>query len=191
MGEHADRREFRRLETAIEARFLINNDEAGRGVVRDISANGLAIKSETTADIADHVIAHLAGGMRLEGRVARKWDGGFSIALAISISRREKLKQKIDGLFNEDEPPTELWIERRVNDRKAVGDVEGVCKADNRVLRCQIVDMSLSGAAIKTDSELALGAVVTIGQTVGRVVRNDGDIYGIEFDIALNQRLVG
>jgi PilZ domain len=48
---------------------------------------------------------------------------------------------------------------------------------------CRIIDLSASGAAVAISSELrpVIGAAVTIGKTLGRVVRHIEDGFAIEF----------
>ena len=48
---------------------------------------------------------------------------------------------------------------------------------------CRIIDVSESGAAISISQELrpAMGTMVTIGKTQGRVVRHVEDGFAIEF----------
>ncbi len=182
MGEQFERRAYPRLPTNIKARFLINGETAGEGCVTDLSAGGMGIKTPVKAGVADHVVLHLAGGMRFDGRVVRITREGFSLVLDVSDARRRSLKRKLDSFFGAEDPPEELAIERRLSPRIAGPEEYSICLTDTDELKCRIIDMSLVGVAMKVDGELKLGDKVTIGKTAGRVVRCDGDIYGVEFD---------
>ena len=46
---------------------------------------------------------------------------------------------------------------------------------------CRIIDLSASGAAIKSDHRPEIGALVTIGKTTGRVVRHLEEGFAVEF----------
>ena len=48
-------------------------------------------------------------------------------------------------------------------------------------MACRVIDLSASGAAIKTDQRPEIGALVTIGKTTGRVVRHLEDGFAVEF----------
>src|SRR5262249_49080122 len=52
---------------------------------------------------------------------------------------------------------------------------------DGTTIPCRIVDMSLSGAAVATETKPDIGAVVMLGKTQGRVVRHIEDGVAIEF----------
>jgi hypothetical protein len=46
---------------------------------------------------------------------------------------------------------------------------------------CRVIDLSSSGAALKTDQRPDIGALVTIGKTTGRVVRHLEEGFAVEF----------
>ncbi|MEM9495705.1 MAG: PilZ domain-containing protein [Pseudomonadota bacterium] len=182
MEDPSQARAHPRIDTQIAARFLVNSEESGRGVAINISAGGVAIASETPVQIGDHIILHLAGAMRVEGAVVRLIDEGFCIALEISASRREKLKQNIDMMSHDENPPTRVRGDRRIAERVPGPEGHNYCRTADGVFKCRVVDMSLNGLAIRVEGEIAMGAWVIVGKTGGRVVRADGDLYGIEFD---------
>jgi hypothetical protein len=46
---------------------------------------------------------------------------------------------------------------------------------------CRVIDLSASGAALKTDQRPEIGALVTVGKTAGRVVRHLEEGIAVEF----------
>ena len=177
-----DNRAFPRIDADIFTRFLINGDLPGEGIARDISGGGIAIISKTQPAKGDAIVAHLNGGARLEGIVARVFRGGFALELKISERRRERLLDSLDPLVdNEDLPVTSLTIDRRLTERVDGMKVETQCITERGPVSCRIVDMSLTGAAIRTNGYIRVGSKVTLGQTAGIVIRRDGQIYGLQF----------
>jgi hypothetical protein len=52
---------------------------------------------------------------------------------------------------------------------------------DGRTYRCRIIDLSMSGAAIKSDVKPAIGSIATLGTMRGRVVRHFDEGIALEF----------
>ena len=52
---------------------------------------------------------------------------------------------------------------------------------DGLNVACRIIDLSASGAAIKSEYRPEVGALVTLGKTPGRVVRHLEEGFAIEF----------
>ena len=176
-----ERREFPRLKARMPARLLINNETSGKGTLFDLSAGGVGVLTGVKVAAGDHVVMHLDGGGRLEGTVMRLLEDGFGVELTMSEAKRSRLIDALEPMVENVDEIVELPMNRRVAERVAGLRMETECHTENGILECRIVDMSLTGAAIETGSEIAIGAVITIGQTRGKVVRRYGKIYGIHF----------
>ena len=177
-----DSRSFPRLKTLIGVRFLVNGDQAADGVSINLSAGGVAIATDFDAQVGDEIIAHFAGGARCSGKVLRKFSGGFAMTLDISDPRRERLLNALEPLFSQDGIASVLQLDRRIAERVDARDVEARCVTERGPVSCRIIDISLTGAAIKTNGYIRMDSNVLLGQTKGKVVRKHDDIYGIEFE---------
>lgn len=145
-------------------------------------SSGAAVKTDLQVAPGDRIILHLEGGSRFEGVVARLFDGGFGIEFGMHDSKRQRLVNALESVTDETSEMTSLPLKQRVASR--VGGFRGktVCYTDSGEIECRLVDMSLSGAAIETDTDLKIGSVVSLGQTKGRIIRRDGKTYGIQFE---------
>jgi methyl coenzyme M reductase subunit C-like uncharacterized protein (methanogenesis marker protein 7) len=56
---------------------------------------------------------------------------------------------------------------------------------------CRIIDLSVSGAAVEMDARPNLGAMITVGNMTGRVVRRFHDGVAIEFLSAQSSETIG
>ncbi len=164
------------------ARLLVNNETSGKGTLFDLSAGGVGVLTDVKVAAGDHVVMHLEGGARLEGTVMRLLADGFGVELTMSAAKRSRLIDALEPMVESVEEIVELPMNRRVAERVAGLRMETECHTENGALECRIVDMSLTGAAIETNAEIAIGSVITIGQTRGKVVRRYGKTYGIHFD---------
>lgn len=177
-----ERREFPRLKARMPARLLINNETSGKGTLFDLSAGGVGVLTDVKVAAGDHIVMHLDGGARLEGTVMRLLADGFGVELTMSEAKRSRLIDALEPMVESVEEIVELPMNRRVAERVAGLRMETECHTENGILECRIVDMSLTGAAIESNTEIAIGTAITIGQTRGKVVRRYGKTYGIHFD---------
>jgi hypothetical protein len=69
----------------------------------------------------------------------------------------------------------------RRHDRTPTKGFARFTRANGDILACEVVDLSLSGVSLKTDSRPPLGEVVLIGQMAGKVVRYHETGIAIEF----------
>ena len=54
-------------------------------------------------------------------------------------------------------------------------------RRDGTVIDCDVADISLTGASIKTDIRPPIGEIIHIGRSTGRVVRHHGEGVAVEF----------
>lgn len=178
-----ERRAFPRLKARMTARLLINQERSGVGTPINMSVGGVGIQSDMSVSSGDRVVMHLNDGVRLEGVVARTFDGGFAVQLAMCEAKRARLIEALTPFFKQGEEITQLFLERRTSGRQEGMRAKAVCTTATGIIECCIVDMSLTGAAIETGEEIRIGSEIAIGQVRAKVVRRDGQIYGIEFDL--------
>lgn len=174
-----EKRAHPRVNGEIAANILINNSENGVARVLDVSAGGIGFLFKGDVSMGDHVIAHLDGGTRLEGDVARVFDGGFAIALTMSEHKRRRLAEALDRERARGRALEKLTLERRIAKRVTGMSQSVVCETADRRFPVRIVDMSLTGVAIETDEKLELDTLVVIGKMRGTIVRREGNLYGV------------
>lgn len=174
-----ERRIHPRVDGEIAANILINNEINAVARVLDVSAGGIGFIFPEPINLGDHIIAHLAGGARLEGNVVRLFDGGFAILLAMSDHKRQRLAKTLDRERARGGALDKLSVERRIATRVAGMSQSVVCETADRRFPVRILDMSLTGIAIETDEKLEMDSYVVIGKMHGSVVRCDGNRYGV------------
>ena len=129
----------------------------------------------------ERVIAYVDHLGRLEGKIARMLDNGFAMTIAATLRKRDKLAAQLTWLANRhilnlpEDRRHGRFIPRKAMARMILPNGTNVT--------CRVIDLSASGAAISISPELrpAVGTVVTIGKTQGRVVRHIEDGFAIEF----------
>jgi hypothetical protein len=147
--------------------------------VVNISLHAVTIIAPVYGSIGEWVILHCDEFGKLMGSIARMHSRGFVISVAANNEERAKLAAKIE------------WYEKKKNydisdSRKHKRIVPKnprsilICP-DGRQLECFVIDMSVSGAAVSANINLAIGTPLAVGKVVGRVVRHRPDGFAVRF----------
>jgi hypothetical protein len=177
----ADRRRFRRVHVDLLGRFMRADKQEFSCRMYDISIGGCALLTQSPVPVepGEKVIAYFDQLGRLEGPVARIFDGGFAMTLQASIHKREKLCATLTWLVNKSDLP---GIDERRHDRGSPTNDTADLKLDEGiVVPCKILDVSISGASVATDARPVPGQVVMLGKLRARVVRHHESGLALEF----------
>jgi hypothetical protein len=141
----------------------------------DMSPGGVALFAPVKAAIGARIVAYLDDVGRVEGTASRHLDTGFALALNVTPSKREKLADQLTWLANRH---TLGLAEDRRHERITPRNPRStLILPDGREHLIRLVDVSLSGAAVKADIQPPLGTIITLGRTKARIVRHfDGGI---------------
>lgn len=180
-----DRRRHQRVKISLMGRYMLEDRTDYPCQSIDISPGGLAVAAPVCPDNGARVVVYLDTIGRVEGTISRQLEDGFALKLKTPALKREKLADQLTWLANRSalgmpEDRRHERIEPRI--RRAM-----LKTADGQEYPVKIIDVSLSGTALMANIKLDLGALVTVGNTVGRVVRIfDGGI-ALEFTRMLNE----
>ncbi len=147
----------------------------------DMSPGSAAIITPVTARIGERVIVYIDHIGRIEGEVIRLFDGGFAISVNATLRKKDKLAAKLTWLANRHE--LKLPEDRRHDRITPQTPIATVTLPDERELRCRIVDMSLSGAALASEFKPPIDSPVKIGALRARVVRHFEEGFAVEFAV--------
>ncbi len=136
------------------------------------------------------IVAYIDELGRIEAQVADPIPGGFGVNFSLTASRLQRFKERLDWLKSKD---SEDSIEQRRHERfEPVESKSHITLPDGRVYPCEVIDISMSGAAVSTDVMPSLGTYVMLGKMRGRVVRYIENGVAIEFSKQLDpQSLTG
>lgn len=145
----------------------------------DMSPGGVAFFAPVKATIGARIVAYIDEVGRLEGTAVRLLETGFALSLNVSAIKREKFADQLTWLANRHV----LGLpEDRRHERIAPRNPRStLILPDGREHLIKLVDVSMSGAAMKADVQPPLATVVTIGRTKGRVMRHIEGGFAVEF----------
>lgn len=160
-------------------RFMLPDMSEHACQVLDMGPDGATF---ITADVPSPglaIVAYLEDLGRIEVKSGEAVAGGFKVTFSYTGARLERLLTRID------------WVKQRstgvTSDQRRHARFEPKDKAssivlpDGRVYGCEVIDISVSGAAIKTDVMPSIGTYLMVGKMKGRVVRYLENGVGIEF----------
>lgn len=125
------------------------------------------------------IVVYLEALGRLEGDIKEKTDSGFVLNVDLSKPRLVKINDKLKALQKrEDDDGDEI---RRHNRFEPANQTSHLTLSDGRTYPCEVVDISISGAAINVEVIPSIGTYVMLGKMRGRVTRILNDGIAIEF----------
>jgi hypothetical protein len=139
----------------------------------------MAVIAPVSGQVGERVIAYVDHIGRLEGLVARQFENGFAMTVAATIRKRDKLAAQLTWLANRH--ILNLPEDRRHGRFTPRNPAARLVLPSGLNVSCRVIDLSASGAALKTDQRPEIGALVTVGKTAGRVVRHLEEGIAIEF----------
>ena len=137
---------------------------------------------QTNGDFKDgeHIIIYLEELGRMEGNVTSHTENGFVLNVDLSKPRLVKINDLLKALQDrkDDDKGSNL---RRHSRYEPSQQSSHLTLSDGRTYPCEVVDISISGAAIKVEVIPSLGTYVMLGKMRGRVIRILEDGIAIEF----------
>jgi hypothetical protein len=174
-----ERRRHQRVKVALLGRYMLRDRREFPCQTLDISPGGVALVAPVQGFVGERVVAYFDHLGRLEGTIARHFQDGFALAVSAPLLKREKLADQLTWLANRNA----LGLpEDRRHERVRPNTVRTQLQlADGQRFSAKIIDLSVSGVALAVDFKPPVGAAVTVGSTMGRVVRAFDVGVAVEF----------
>ena len=176
---HHDKRRHRRVELILTARFMLPDQSEHTATLMNISAGGIALKTEQRPPMGTTVIVYVQDIGRLEGNVVRVLPDGFALAYSGTQHLRDRVVEKLTTKIN---PDVYINPGDRLHMRVESDELAHLILADGREIVCRVLDMSLGGISLAVDIRPKVGEPVLIGRMQGRIVRHHDQGIGIAFD---------
>ena len=145
-----------------------------------ISPFKMLVAAPVVGPIGERVITFFGELGKLDGWISDVVENGFLVDIDVTKKARERLARKL------------VWLEKK--QKEAVVDVRGQQRiapenphtnlifADGTTVSCFVVDVSPSGAAVSADIDSEIGTRLSVGRSVGQVVRRFDEGFAVQFD---------
>jgi hypothetical protein len=176
-----ERRRFRRVHIAVAGRLYIPaTQEEAICTIEDISPGDASILCELHREPQGRAVIYLDGLGRFEGPVVRSKPGGFVMTFACSHQKREKLAEQLTLELNR-HLLSDTDVRRHDRVETGSGSFTHFTRYTGEQIRCEVLDLSLTGVSVKTDVKPSVGEHILIGNRAGRVARHHAEGIGVEF----------
>jgi hypothetical protein len=179
----AESREASRAIIGMQGIYKLSNWRDASGGHREfscrvvkISPGAIKIAGPVTGSIGEWVTLHLDTFGQFEGPVIRSRERELVMRIVTTNDDRKNIARKIE------------WVENKANRDKRQHNrfvpkdpLSTLSLPNGRVMPCQIINYSISDAAVSADVILELGAILIVGKIVGRVARLFPEGFAIEF----------
>lgn len=180
-----DRRRHQRVRVALLGRYMLSSRQEYPCQTINMSPGGIAIVAPVRGLIGERIVLYVEHLGRIEGQIVRHTDLGLALTIGATIRKRDKLASQLTWLANRQSLglPEDRRHERIVPRHTAV---LVTVSDDVGTVTGRLIDVSLSGAAVTIAERPAIGTVVTLGRTAGRVVRYFEGGMAVEFLLPLS-----
>jgi hypothetical protein len=147
---------------------------------RRVSPFRMMVDVPVVGRAGDTVSSYFADFGKLTGRIVDTVAGAFLMDISMTPEKRGWMSDHL------------TWLEARQKDPD-IKDARGAARfvpavphstvtlADGRVHRCFVIDVSVTGAAVSSDTQPGVGTPLAIGACVGRVVRTLPHGFAVQF----------
>jgi hypothetical protein len=179
-----ERRRFQRVSVSLLGRYMLANRQEYPCQTLDMSPGGASLIAPVRGEVGERVVVYLEHIGRVEGEISRQLPQGFALNIQAAPLKRDKMASQLTWLANRQS----LGLPEDRRHERLTPRVAGVTVRleSGREVAARIIDVSLSGVAIATETKPAIGCSITIGSTAGKVVRHFQGGIGIEFRLPLS-----
>jgi hypothetical protein len=180
-----ERRKYQRVRLYMPGQLFNPADEQTTDCkVLDLSAGGAAVQCDGAYPAGDKFVLYVTGFGRFEGRVVLHEKSVLRLAFTIGESKQNKLKDMLAAFVAEG--LTGITESRRHKREAAIG-TGFIIRADGHHLKCDVLDVSLDGVSLRTKAKPAVGEIVNLGRSWGKVVRHHEEGVAIQFVQVVSQ----
>ena len=177
-----DRRDGARNIESMRGHYQLKNWRDASGALRDfpcqvkrMSSGLIELLGPVTGSVGEWVTARFEGFGRFEGPIVKLLRRGFAMRIVTTIDDRKNIDGKIAWVENK-------GAEKRRYDRlMPIEPRSTLHMPDGHTAPCQVIDYSMSGAAIASDRDPEIGTMLIVGRVIGRVTRRFTEGFAIEF----------
>jgi hypothetical protein len=166
------------LKSIVFGRFMLPDMSEHACQVLDLTLEGATFITSDVPPLGLAIVAYLEDLGRVEVLSGDPIPGGFKITYAATGTRLERLQQRITYLMERADGAPD---QRRHPRFEPKDKHSSITMPDGRSYACEVLDISISGAGIKTDVMPSLGTFLMVGKMKGRVVRYLENGFAIEF----------
>lgn len=174
-----DRRVWRREKITLPAKLFVPSTEIEIDcIVTDLSPGGAGIDATIIPPVGTKIVLYVERFDRFSGSIARISKDRAGIKFDCSEYKQARTAEKIYCyLIGEPLPKTSTRSARRA----ALPTARELRRDNGETAGFDVIEISLTGAALRTRSRPVIGEIITFGTVKARVVRYIEEGFAVEF----------
>lgn len=181
-----DQRSSEQIAVRLTGKLFVPAEESTLDcTIINLSLGGAGVHCPEPPPLDAFVILYVEGFGRFEGVTTRYVQGELGLKFVCKDTKRKRLEQDL-AAFAQD-GMTGVTRLRRHGRSAAAPKIKCFTRADGSVVPCQLLDISLQGAMLKTQLRPPIGEIVHLGETRAWVVRHHEEGVGVQFQEAFAQ----
>lgn len=179
-----EQRRFQRVAVSLLGRYMLADRREYPCQTIEMSVGGASLTAPVQGQVGERVIVYLEHIGRVEGLITRHAPGGFAMSIQAAPLKRDKMASQLTWLANRQI----LGLPEDRRHERVTPRAAGVVLRfeSGREVQARLIDVSMSGAAIATESKPSIGCPIIVGSTAAKVVRHFQGGIGIEFRLPLS-----
>lgn len=146
--------------------------------ITNLSVRGAGLWCERALPLDMPLVLYIDGFGRFDGVVTRAGNGEAGVSFSCRKARRRLEDDLVAFVQGGMKPVTRLRRSERAVAPVPIGHFR---RESGEAVPCEVRDISLRGASLKTKLRPAVGDIVHLGRTRGWVVRHSADGIGVQF----------
>jgi hypothetical protein len=147
-------------------------------VVSDLSAEGATIRTKEGASMGSEIALYIEGFDRFSAFLVEASRDRVRVKFNCSPLKQARTAEKIRRYLSGKSAPATI---SPAAPGSALHSVREFTRSNGQTVTFDVIDISLSGASLRTSSRPPIGEVVTIGTVEGRIARHFDDGIAVEF----------
>lgn len=173
-----EQRQYERISLPLKGQLFDPGDETEIGCeLISLSGGGATLKSECEVPAGKHMVLYIEGFGRYEGTTVLR-SGTPMLSFTIGELKRKRLTEMLHQFVSRGLPKVAYVHQYACAPSSFSGEI---VRENGDRLPCDILDISLDGASLKTEGRPSIGEVVALGRCLGRVVRHHRHGIAIQY----------
>lgn len=147
-------------------------------IVTELSAEGATIRTTQGSSMGSELALYVEGFDRFSAFLVSATQDSVRVRFTCSPLKQARTAEKIRRYLGGKSAPASISL---VAPGSALHSVREFKRSNGQTVTFDVIDISLSGASLRTNSRPPIGEVVTIGTVLGRIARHFDDGIAVEF----------
>jgi hypothetical protein len=144
----------------------------------ELSPDGASLQCEVVPGCGSSVVLYVEGLSRFEGVVARRNGDVIEVKFVCTVAKRDRTAEQIAAMRDKGLNSGSILRRHERSHRKGCTQFT---RANGQIVSGEVIDISVSGVSLRTDTRPLIGEFVLVAQIVGQISRYHEDGIGIEF----------